>query len=167
MRWRVAATFPPTGNQYARGTIVNNGANGNFAEVELHLRASLDTSTGDPKLYEVFLSMYGQYFTVARWNPGHTFTIIGDFGPTAPSATGDVFDAQIVGNIITVRLRGVVVGTVDVSNPSIHNTVDANNQQISTTWDGVVYPAGAPGVGFDTDGANDGAGFTDFEAGTL
>src|SRR4029079_15742439 len=107
-------------------------------------------------------------FTVARWNPGgHTFTLLADFGAFAPPADGDAFDVQIVGNILTVMLRGALVGTVDVSDPPRHDTVDGTNTVISTTWDGVVYSSGAPGVGFDTDGNDTGAGFSDFEAGTL
>jgi hypothetical protein len=166
-----AATYPPVADQYARAVIHRGaggaGPSGNFAEVELHLRASTDARTGEPMLYEVYLSMYGSYFTVARWNPGHTFTLLGDFGSVTAPADGDEFYAEIVGNVITVRLRGATVGSLDVANPPRHDRVGENGQMITNVWDHVVYATGSPGVGFDTDGNDSGGGFREFEAGTL
>ena len=131
--------FPP--NQYASATIYKNGASG-YMEVELLLRVS-DTSNSTQG-YECFLHQGGAYLSIARWkgtaltSPATIsyFDILGGVNNITAPNDGDLFEAQIVGNIITVTLAGSQIISLDVS-----------------TFDGFVIPSGDPGIGFDAGGS--------------
>ena len=80
------------------------------------------------------------------------FDILGEKDNITAPKDGDLYEAQIVGNIITVKLAGATILTVDVSK-----------------FDGVVIPSGDPGIGFDAGGsgaetADSTYGFKDFSA---
>ena len=75
----------------------------------------------------------------------------GQSNVTAPK-DGDLFEAQIVGNIITVKLAGATMITLDVS-----------------AFDGHTFDSGEPGIGFDAgasgaETADSSYGFKDFSA---
>ena len=66
---------------------------------------------------------------IVRWNgPVGNFTVLPDEGPYGVLRNGDVFEASIVGNVITVYINGVKV------NRAVDNT----------------YTSGNPGMGFFT-----------------
>jgi len=148
--------FPP--DQYASGTVYKNGTTGGYLEIELQLRVS--DSANSTRGYECFLHQGGAYISLARWRGtalsapatiGY-FDILGHTDNITAPKDGDLFEAQIVGNIITVKLAGSTVLTVDVSK-----------------FDGVVIPSGDPGIGFDAGGsgaetADSTYGFKDFFA---
>jgi len=141
--------FPP--DQSATAVIaLPGGWFGNWSEVALDLRMA-ETGSG-PRGYECFISVYGQYATVARWNPARPngYDVLKDFGSFSAPQDGDVYSAKIVGNIITVTLRGTTLGTVDVS-----------------AFDGNVYNDGNPGISFDADINDTGFGFTSYSATSL
>ena len=131
-------------NQYAQGTVFR--ASGYMPpqkhEVELHLRMSI--SANSAKGYEIMWGMDGgtglAYIAMARWNgPLGDYTTLYDpgEGTIRMPQDGDVFYAQIVGNIITVKLNGAVVTTVDVN-------------KIGSP----IFSSGQPGMGFwPVDGA--------------
>jgi hypothetical protein len=148
--------FPP--NQYASGTVYKRGTTGGYLEIELQLRVS--DSANSTRGYECFLHQGGAYISVARWRgtalsaPASIayFDILGEADNITPPKDGDLYEAQIVGNIITVKLAGSTILTVDVSK-----------------FDGVVIPSGDPGIGFDAGGsgaetADSTYGFKDFFA---
>jgi hypothetical protein len=129
-------------NQYASGTVYKNGTTGGYLEIELQLRVS--DSANSTRGYECFLHQGGAYISLARWRgtalsaPATIdyFDILGHTDNITPPEDGDLFEAQIVGNIITVKLAGSTILTVDVSK-----------------FDGVVIPSGDPGIGFDAGGS--------------
>jgi hypothetical protein len=147
--------FPP--DQYASAIIHASGLTGNFVEVELLLRG--DDSGTNIQLYECFMSGYGQYLTIARWGSGTFWTLGGIVTFTAP-ADGDLYEAQIIGNIIKVWLRGTLMFTCDVSNPPDFR----DHTNTSVAFDNVIYSAGNPGIGFDTDGDDAAFGFSRYTA---
>lgn len=157
-----------TPNQYASGHIHKDASVNGYLEVELLLRWSdsynSGTGVGITQGYECFVHRNGEYITVMRWkgNPLTSyarypadFDLLGEVLGITPPNHGDLFEAQIVGNIITVKLAGVTYLTVDVSS--------GGRTPIA---------GGAPGIGFDAgasgaETANDTFGFQDFYATTL
>ena len=126
------ATFQPFGaDQYAEATVyVANGYSDVIHEVELLLRFSIDAN--DAHGYEVLWGLTG-YLAVVRWNgPVGDYLPIYDpgIGSIPVPRDGDVLRAEMTGNIITVKLNGTDVASVDVS----------------TVAD--VWPTGQPGIGF-------------------
>jgi len=131
----LAGSFPA--NQSGSATIhLESGIAANFAEVEILLRwtDSAHNATG----YECNLAYNGQYAEIIKW-PGpfatdkSQFTFISSGNPVSTGVhDGDVFQADVVGNVITARLNGRVIATgTDSSIPS----------------------GGAPGMGFYSEGA--------------
>jgi hypothetical protein len=131
----LAGVFPP--NQSASATIhLESGITAAYAEVEILLRwrDSAHDSTG----YECNLAFNGQYAEIIKW-PGplgkqkSDFKFISSGNAVAGGVhDGDVFQADVVGNVITSRLNGRVLATAtDSSLPS----------------------GGAPGIGFYSEGA--------------
>lgn len=131
----LAGSFPA--NQSGSATIhLESGITANYAEVEILLRwtDSAHNATG----YECNLAYNGQYAEIIKW-PGpfatdkSQFTFISSGNPVSGGVhDGDVFQADIVGNVITARLNGRVIATgTDSSIPS----------------------GGAPGMGFYSEGA--------------
>lgn len=91
-------------------------------EIEIRLRSALapHSCTG----YEVLGGTQ-----IVRWNgPLGDFTVLNDEGPYAQLRDGDVFEANIVGNVITVL----------VNNVQVNRAVDS------------VFTTGSPGMGFFT-----------------
>ena len=127
-------------------------------EVELLLRWS-DTNNSTQG-YECYLHQAGEYVTITRWKGGALSAPAGDANfdeiarvsfTTAPR-NGDLFEASIVGNIITVKLQGITLITADVSS--------GGRTPIAS---------GDPGIGFDTGGTgaetpSENYGFSDFSA---
>jgi hypothetical protein len=128
-------------DQHVMATVrVDNPNPAATQEVELRLRSSLSahSSTG----YEILFSVVSDSQQIIRWNGP-----LGDFTPLSESAhgakNGDVVEASIVGNLISVYINGVLVDSVT-----------------DTT-----YASGNPGIGFFTrDGGNQQFGFTTFTA---
>jgi len=131
----LAGSFPA--NQSGSATIhLESGITANYAEVEILLRwtDSAHNATG----YECNLAYNGQYAEIIKW-PGpfatdkSQFTFISSGNPVSTGVhDGDVFQADVVGNVITARLNGRVIATgTDSSIPS----------------------GGAPGMGFYSEGA--------------
>ena len=121
--------FPP--NQWASAVIHKAAGTTNYFEVEILLRWQI--SAHNARGYEINLSHDGAYSQVVRWNGAQeSFDfVLGNFNNQAAPADGDVLYAQIVGNIITVRLNNKLVGTADVSSIG-----------------GTVWNDGNPGIGF-------------------
>jgi len=121
--------FPP--NQWGSAVIHKAAGTTNYFEVELLLRWQI--SAHGARGYEINLSHDGAYSQVVRWNGAQeSFDfVVGNFSNQSAPADGDVFYAQIVGNIITVRLNDKVLGTADVSSIG-----------------GTVWYDGNPGIGF-------------------
>jgi hypothetical protein len=147
-------------NQYASAH-VHKGATGGYLEVELLLRVS--DSANSVRGYECFLHQSGAYAALARWRGAPLsgpagidyFDILGGVDNVATPRDGDLFEAQIVGNIVTAKLSGATLFTIDVSR-----------------FDGVVFPSGDPGIGFDAGASgaetpNSSFGFKDFFAKSL
>ena len=131
----LAASFPA--NQSASATIhLESGITASYAEVEILLRwtDSAHNSIG----YECNLAYNGQYAEIIKW-PGpfgtqkSQFKFISSGNPVAGGVhDGDVFQPDVIGNVITSRLNGKVIATgTDSSIPS----------------------GGAPGIGFYAEGA--------------
>jgi hypothetical protein len=131
----LAGSFPA--NQSGSATIhLESGITATYAEVEILLRwtDSAHNATG----YECNLAYNGQYAEIIKW-PGpfatdkSQFTFISSGNPVSTGVhDGDVFQADVVGNVITARLNGRVIATgTDSSIPS----------------------GGAPGMGFYSEGA--------------
>jgi hypothetical protein len=124
--------FPP--DQTVTVTVhLNAGLSpGGTREVEIHLRWA-DTSNS-ARGYECNLAYNGGYAEVVRWNgPLGSYTYVSPQGSGGPGAVhdGDVFKAQIVGNVITTWLNGRQLQHVDVSSIG-----------------GTVWTDGDPGMGF-------------------
>lgn len=150
--------FPP--NQYASAHI-HKGVTKDYMEVELLLRWS-DTANSTQG-YECYLQQAGRYVTITRWKgtalsaPASIayFDEITRVTDTLSPKDGDLYEAYIIGNTITVKLRGVTLITADVSS--------GGRTPIAS---------GDPGVGFDTGGtgaetASTNYAFKDFSAKSL
>lgn len=131
--------FPP--NQKTQA-IIKKLTTGGYEEYELRLRCFDNANACGG--YEVFIHQSGLYLTVASW-AGTTlsapatiayFDIIQQADNVTAPQDGDLFEAQIVGNIITAKLQGVTLLTCDVS------------QGGRTPW-----ASGQPGIGFDAGGS--------------
>jgi hypothetical protein len=144
-------------NQYASAHIRKIAPNG-YMEVELLLRWS-DTGNSTQG-YECYLHRSGEYVTITRWTGGAMsgaagigyFDEIARVSGTLSPNDGDLYEASIVGNIITVKLRGVTLITADVS---------AGGR--------TPIASGDPGIGFDAghsgaETANSTFGLQDFSA---
>ena len=137
----LSGTFPA--NQSASAVIhLESGIDAAYAEVEILLRwtDSAHNSTG----YECNLAFNGQYAEIIIW-PGpfgtdkSQFKWVSSGNPVVGGVhDGDVFQADVVGNVITSRLNGKVIASgTDNSIPS----------------------GGAPGIGFYSEGAATGKKF--------
>ncbi len=159
--WAILSGFPP--DQSATAIIAKPNASGSFAEVELLLR--FDDTGNSARGYECFMSGYGQYLTVVRWNPDGTFTYLYEYGAIPAPATGDVYEARIVGTVITCKINNVILYQYDVasaaSSPLIFST---GNPRSLGNGGSQVFTAGNPGMGFDTDGNDAGFGFSSYTA---
>jgi len=131
----LAGTFPA--NQSASAVIhLEAGISVTYQEVEILLRwrDSAHNSTG----YECNLAYNGQYAEIIKW-PGalgkqsSEYSFISSGNPVSGGVhDGDLFQADVIGNVITSRLNGRVIATgTDSSIPS----------------------GGAPGIGFYVEGA--------------
>jgi hypothetical protein len=110
-------------NQYVRTVVriptVDNSA---AQEIEIRLRSSMSAHTCSG--YEVLMGKQ-----IVRWNgPLGDFTILPDEGPYGDLHDGDVFEANMVGSVISVFINGV----------QVNRAVDS------------VFTAGSPGMGFFT-----------------
>ena len=121
-------------NQMAQGTVytVNPDENGMYQEVELRLRTTITANsiTG----YEITFACRQDstaYTQIVRWNGSlASFTYLANQNVTGSQygvANGDVVEATIVGNLISVYRNGNLVCSVT------DNT----------------YTTGSPGIGFD------------------
>jgi hypothetical protein len=118
---------------------------GSYKEVELLLRwsegATQNTAYGPTNSYgyEINLAYDGSYWNIGRFKGSALFSGFG----VGPINDGDVFEADIVGSTITVRLRGTVIGSA----------IDSN-----------AYATGGPGIGFFVSGASGEFGFSQITA---
>ncbi|HKE92690.1 MAG TPA: hypothetical protein VKB34_00175, partial [Povalibacter sp.] len=140
-------------NQYAEGTVyLASGYSGASHEVELLLRFSIGSQ--DAHGYEILWGLPG-YIAIVRWNgPLGNYTPLYDpgKGSIAVPKDGDVLRAEINGSIITVKLNGNTVASVNVNAAG-----------------GTVYSSGQPGIGFwpvDTSTPKN-LGWKSFQAGSL
>jgi hypothetical protein len=110
-------------DQYVRANVRIPAVDPNFPqEIEIRLRSSLSAHTCSG--YEVLGGSQ-----IVRWNgPLGDFTVLNDEGPHGQLHDGDIFEANIVGTVITVFINGV---------------------QVNRAVDGV-FTAGSPGMGFFT-----------------
>jgi hypothetical protein len=144
---------PWIGNQYAQATAYLNSPNFSvLPELELRLRSNISANVNSGYEIDFFL---GGNIQVVRWNgSAGDFDRIGSAFVTPALNNGDVLYAQIVGNIITIKVNGATIGTIDVSSIG-----------------GTVYNTGLPGIGHNHVGALDGTealyGFTAFTCGEL
>lgn len=111
--------------------VIRKGTTDGLMEVEILLRW-LDTSS-TTRGYECNLAHDGSYTQIVRWNGAlGSFTVLfDDPGAGLTVNDGDVFSANIVGNIIRAQLNGVEISTIDI-----------------TSQGGTVYTFGGPGLGF-------------------
>jgi hypothetical protein len=121
-------------------------------EVELLLRWS--DSAHDAHGYECNLAHDGGYAEIVRWNGAlGSYTYVagqGSGGTSLGVHDGDVFSAEIRGNIITTRLNGAPLNTADI-----------------TSIGGAVWTTGNPGIAFWKGGGASFAGdygFTSYTA---
>lgn len=145
-------------NQYARAVVFNDGTlGGNTYEVELLLRARLTANSF--LAYECNLAFDGGYAQIVRLDgPLNAFTYVNSGGGLgAAPATGDLFEAQIVGNIVTMWV------THDFGSGPVRTQV--NTGDVSSI--GTVYTIGNPGVGFWHGNNQRHYGFTSFAASQL
>jgi len=125
-------------NQYVRTVVRIPAIDNNFAqEVEIRLRTSISAHTCSG--YEVLMGKQ-----IVRWNgPLGDFNILPDEGPYGDLHDGDVLEANIVGNVITVFINGV----------KVNRAVDS------------VFTGGSPGIGLFTRNPNAAKfGFSSFTA---
>jgi hypothetical protein len=147
------ATTPWSNRQYATATVyIDGNPSAYLPELELRLRSNI--SSGFNNGYEIDWPIAGG-LQIVRWNGGAGSYNILQGGYSSPAfTTGDVVYAEIVGNIITAKVNGTTVATLDVS-----------------LFDGSVIANGSPGMGHNHVGAIDGSealyGFTAFAAGEL
>lgn len=128
----------------------------NTHEWEILLRWADTTSTA--RGYECNLAFNGAYSQIVRWNGAlGDFTQLSDTGNLGHTInTGDIFEAQIVGNLITTRLNGTVLQTFDVTTGA-----GATGSVWNTGNPGMGFWRGS-GAGFDQD-----HGFTHYAAVSL
>jgi hypothetical protein len=135
-------------NQSATAVIHLEAGVNPYAEVEILLRWRDTDHTANG--YECNLAFNGQYAEIVRW-PGPRGTQISQFTYVARGSApegvhdGDVFQADVIGNVITTRLNGRVL----------------------VTGTDTVFPSGgAPGMGFYWDGpvSSQKYSFTSFSA---
>jgi len=141
-------------------TISSSGANGTFSEVEIHLR--FDDSGTYARGYELFWSAFGQYLTVVRWNGDGSYNYLYQFGSTSAPVSGDVFYGEIKGNLLTCKINGVRMFTLDITaanGAALPFTL--GNANMAGDGSSLVFSNGNPGIGFDTDGNDAAFGFTD------
>jgi hypothetical protein len=141
--------FPP--DQTVSVTVhLNAGFSpGGTREVEIHLRWADTASTA--RGYECNLAYNGGYAEVVRWNgPLGSYTYVSPQGSGGPGAVhdGDVFRAQIVGNVITTWLNGRQLQHVDVS--SIGGTVWSDGDPGMGFWRGAGASATPGDYGFSS-----------------
>ena len=139
-------------NQFAEGTVYAVSGYSANHEVELLLRFSISSENAHG--YEVLRGLTG-YLAVVRWNGSRgNYTALYDpgRGSVPVPRDGDVLRAEIRGNIVTVKINGDTVATVDV-----------------TRKGGTVWSSGQPGIGFwPVDGATPrNLGYKSFRAGNL
>lgn len=125
-----------TNDQYGRATIFQDPTlAGNTFEVEILLRAQLTANSFTA--YECNLAFDGGYAQIVRLNgPLNSFTYVNSGGGGGPRpVTGDIFEAQIVGTIVTMWLT--------------HGGTRAMLNQADVASIGApVYTGGKVGVGF-------------------
>jgi len=122
----LSSAFPA--NQWAQGTLYNNGAV-DLTEVELVLRGNL-TATNNTG-YEIDIVHSGPLVNLVSWNgPDNNFTILRGYNTGFTINDGDVFYAQIVGTVITLKCNGSTFATYD------------------TSGDAFKVSSGSPGMGF-------------------
>lgn len=144
--------FPP--NHYARATMSRSGPVVGL-EVELLLRFKI--TPNNARGYEIDGYLGGNAIHVVRWNGRRNdFTdLSGAITTNVTFNDGDVWYAEMVGNVITVKNNGLLVWASD------------------RTGDATIWSDGNPGLGFYTDtnlGAaspNTDLGWKRFEAGSL
>lgn len=120
-------------DQKVRVTVWNEGTASGWPEIEILLRWNINahSATG----YECLISTRNNYCTITRWG-GPRGTTFDDFPKLAPDTTpgnpamGDVYEASIIGNTITLYLNGT----------QIHQATD-------TGLYGPIYTTGNPGYG--------------------
>lgn len=123
-------------------TVIHKGSTTNIMEVELLLRWQI--TSHNARGYEINWAHDGAYMQIVRWEGAlNSFTPLQNFGPLAAPADGDTFYAQIVGNLITVKVNGSTIGTWDITTGSPAN----------------VWTTGNPGIGFYRTG---GAAFSQY-----
>jgi len=127
-------SFPA--NQYAEATLYRNGsyASPDGHEIELLLRFSI--SSNDAHGYEIIFgcSSPDKYMAIVRWNGGlGDYTALYDPGAGSVAMNdGDVFRAEIIGNILSVYRNGSLISGASVD---------------ITGFPGSVWNSGQPGMG--------------------
>ena len=129
----LAGNFPA--NQSASAVIHLEAGVAAYAEVEILLRWT--DSAHNARGYECNLAFNGQYAEIIIW-PGplatqkSQFKWVSEGNPVSAGVhDGDVFQADVIGNVITSRLNGRV---------------------IATGTDNTIPSGGAPGIGFYAEG---------------
>jgi hypothetical protein len=119
-------------NQSAQGTIYSSGTFGGL-EVELLLRFQI--TANNARGYEVDLYRGGGSVHIVRWNgPLNSFTdLSGAVTQNVSFNDGDVWYAEMVGNVITVKCNNGLVWQSD------------------RTGDATIWTTGNPGMGFYVD----------------
>jgi hypothetical protein len=141
--------FPPDVTVTATVHLNAGLSPGGTREVEIHLRWA-DTTTS-ARGYECNLAYNGGYAEVVRWNgPLGSYTYVSPQGSGGPGAVhdGDVFKAQIVGNVITTWLNTKQLQHVDVS--SIGGTVWSDGDPGMGFWRGAGASATPGDYGFSS-----------------
>ena len=139
-------------NQSAQGVIFESNASGSI-EVELLLRFQI--TANNARGYEVDLVRGGGNIHVVRWNgPVNNYTdLSGAVTNNVSFNDGDVWYAEMVGNVITVKCNGRLVWQSD------------------RTGDAILWSNGNPGIGFYIDNglasASDAFGLKSFTAKAL
>jgi len=144
-------------------TVFSSGASGSFSEVEIHLRFN-DAGTY-ARGYELYWSAFNQYLNVVRWNGDGSYSYLYEYGAVTSPGSGDVIYGEIKGNLLTAKMNGVRLFTLDitaVNGAALPYTTGAPN--MSGDGSALVFTSGNPGMGFDTDGNDAGFGFTDYSA---
>ncbi len=135
--------FPPDQSVTATIHLAAGFSPGGTREAEIHLRWA--DSASSARGYECNLAYNGGYAEVVRWNgPLGDYTYVSPQGSGGPGAVrdGDVFEAQIVGTIITTWLNGHQLQHVDVA--SIGGTVWTDGDPGMGFWRGAGCGARAP-----------------------
>lgn len=137
-------------NQSAQGTVYRSTSIAGSHEIELLLRGTW--ATHSIRLYEIDI-LSGGGLVIAQWNGAlNDFTTLEPQQFVGSMNTGDVWLAQIVGQLITVKCNGSTVMTHD------------------TSTDASPIATGNPGIGFwhvDGTGTNDMFGWKSFTANEL